>query len=78
MTEVDIRPLLDATPFEPFTISLTGRSSYDIDRPELVSFSPHGAMRLHNPDGTVKVVIAMEHIVSMTWPAASPHIRGSS
>ena len=74
MTEADIRPLLDAKPFEPFTISMTGRTVYDIDRPELVSFSPHGAMYLHNPDGTVRVALAMNHIVSITYPA-QPFIR---
>ena len=77
MTEAEIRPMLDADPFEPFTVSMTGRTSYDIDRPELVGFSPHGAMLLHHPDGSVRVVLSMDHIVSITWPAANPHIRGS-
>ena len=76
MTEADVRPLLEVKPFEPFTISLTGRLSYDIDRPELVGFSPHGAMYLHNPDGTVRVVISMDHIVSISYPAR-PFVRGS-
>lgn len=75
MTEADIRPLLDATPFEPFTITMTGKWSHDIVCPELVSFSPGGAMNLHNPDGSVQSVLSMDHIVSIIYPAAQPHIR---
>src|SRR2546421_451347 len=75
MTERDIRPLLDATPFEPFTITMTGKWSHDIVRPELVSFTPHGSMNLHNPDGSVHCVLSMDHIVSIIYPAAVPHIR---
>lgn len=77
MTEQDVRPLLEMTPFEPFTVSLTGRSTFDVDRPELVSFSPDGAlMNLHAPDGSVRVMIATHHVVSITWPA-QPVIRES-
>ncbi len=75
MTEADLRPLLDATPFEPFTITMTGKWSHDIVRPGLVSFTPGGAMNLHNPDGSAQSILSMNHIVSIIYPAAVPHIR---
>jgi hypothetical protein len=74
MTEADIRPLLDAVPFEPFTVHMTSRNSYDIDRPEMVSFSPHGGMHLHGPDGKWVATLSMDHIVRISYPA-TPYIR---
>lgn len=43
MTEATVRALLDAEPFEPFTIHRASKSSYGIARPESVSFPPSGA-----------------------------------
>jgi hypothetical protein len=75
MTEADIRPLLDANPFEPFTLHLTSRDSYDIDRPERVSFSPHGgALHLHGPDGKWQATLSLDHVVRISFPA-QPYIR---
>lgn len=44
MTEATIRALLEAEPFEPFTIHRASKSSYDIARPESVSVPPSGGM----------------------------------
>jgi len=75
MTEDDIRPLLEADPFEPFTIHLAGNWSQDIDRPELVSFSPHGgALYLYHPDGQWKAVLSLDHVTGISHPAV-PFIR---
>ena len=69
MTEADLRPLLDADPFEPFTLHLTGRTSYDIDRPERVGFSPDGGLlNIHGPDGRVTTSLALYHVVRITFP----------
>jgi hypothetical protein len=75
MSEAEFRPLLDAEPFEPFSFSLTDRSSYDIDRPERVTFSPDGGlMVLSGPDGQPQVYISLDHVVSITFPAP-PFVR---
>ncbi|MBY0512903.1 MAG: hypothetical protein K2P78_03215 [Gemmataceae bacterium] len=75
MTEADFRPLLDATPFEPLSFALTDRSTHDIDRPERVTFSPDGGLLiLTDPDGRARVYVSLDHVVSITVPAA-PFIR---
>lgn len=78
MTAIDIRPLREATPFETFALHVTGKWSHDVDRPERVSFSPHGgALYLHGPDGQVKAIVSMDRIVSISVPAR-PCIRGTT
>jgi hypothetical protein len=75
MTEDDLRPLLEAVPFEPFTIHMTGRTTYDIDRPEAVSFSPYGgALYYSRPDG-YRAILSLDHVVSISFPDR-PIIRG--
>ena len=75
MTEAVIRPLLTADPFEPFTLHMTSRNSYDIDRPEAVSFSPHGgALYVRHPDGR-QSVLSLPHIVSISFPDRPVEIR---
>ena len=76
MTEADLRPFLDAKPFEPFTVHMTSRSTYDINRPEDVTVSPGGAMELRC-GGQVWCVLSTDHITSLSFLA--PHIvRGES
>jgi hypothetical protein len=74
MTEADIRPLLDAVPFEPFTIHLTGGWTNDIDRPEEVSFSPDGSCLYIHHAGNLRSVLSLDHAVRITYPA-QPFIR---
>lgn len=60
-----IRMLLEASPFEPFTIHMAGRTSYDIPRPEGVSFSPHGgALYIHTGD-QLRCILSLDHVVSV-------------
>ena len=63
MTEATVRALLDADPFEAFTIHMAGKNSYDISRPESVRFSPHGgAVYLHDGD-QLRAILSIDHIV---------------
>jgi hypothetical protein len=74
MTSSDFQQLLDAVPFEPFTVTLTGGSTYTIDRPDTVEVTPHGAARL-NRQGALWVVISLDHVVSVTYVDV-PYLRG--
>jgi hypothetical protein len=65
-----IRQLLAADPFEPFVVSLTSRSTYTIDRPELAAITPdEGCLNLHRPDGTLTATLSIPHIVTVSFVA---------
>lgn len=72
MTEADIREFLAVVPFEPFTISMTGKSKYDVLRPEDVSFSKYGSLEVVMPNG-LRAILSTDHIVSLS-PIAVPTV----
>ena len=76
MTADDIRPFLTADPFEPFTLHMTSRSTYDVDRPELVSFSPDGGVMYVRTPAGLRAMLALGHVVSISFPPP-PVIRGA-
>jgi hypothetical protein len=62
---------LAAEPFVPFRLSLTGRSVYEVQRPEQVRLGEYVAKIGHpdagEPDGfRVRAVLALEHVVSLS------------
>jgi len=74
MTAADFQQLLDAIPFEPFTVTMPSGSSYFIDRPETVEVTPHGAAKLTRA-GHWWATLSLDHVVSITYVDA-PHVRG--
>jgi hypothetical protein len=63
----EIYALLEAKSFEPFTLTMSDRSSYDIDRPERLRIAPRGrALYIERADG-LKTILAVEHVVSITF-----------
>jgi hypothetical protein len=76
MKESEIRPFLEAEPFEPFTVHMPHGVEYDVDRPERASFSPYEAMYIYFPTGELRAVLSLDHVVGITF-AAKPVIRGS-
>jgi len=76
MTEADFRPLLDAVPFETFTVHMLGKHKHEVSRPEFVSFSSEGGrMYIHRPDGQLHSVLALEHVADIEY-ISTPIIRG--
>ena len=67
MTGPEFQRLLDAEPFEPFTVTLTGGWMQTIDRPELVIVTPDGGCaRIARPDGTWAASISLDHVTAIT------------
>ena len=70
-----VRGLLAADPFEPFTLSLTSRSTVDVTRPELAAVSADGStLALNGPDGQLWQAISLRHVTTITFPD-QPTIR---
>jgi hypothetical protein len=75
MTDAAIRALLEAEPFEPFTVHMPHGVEYDVERPERAALSPHGgALYIYNPNGEWRAVLSLDHAVGVTFPA-KPLIR---
>jgi hypothetical protein len=74
MTDDEIRVLLEADPFEPFTVHMPHGIEYDVDRPERAALSPHRALYIYRPDGEWRAVLSLDHVVCITFPA-KPLIR---
>jgi hypothetical protein len=75
VTEADFRPLLDAVPFETFTIHMNGKHQFEVSRPESVSFSPKGdCIYIHRPDGQLSCVLSMRHVADIEY-VSTPIIR---
>jgi hypothetical protein len=74
MTGSEFQRLLDADPFEPFTVALTGGATQTIDRPELVVVTPGDCARISLPDGSWAATISLDHVTSIT-PIAPVIVR---
>ncbi len=65
MTEATVRQILAMDPFEPVTLHMASRTSYDISRPESVTIpSGGGVMHIH-VGGRWIATLALHHIVSI-------------
>lgn len=73
MTDQEFQRLLDADPFEPFTVAMPHGWSHDILRPEWGKVTPFGAAEVYGPNG-LRAVISLDHVVSITY-ADTPVIR---
>ena len=73
MAAHEFQQLLDADPFEPFTIAMPHGWTHDIPRPEWAKVTPHGAAELYGPNG-LRAVISLDHVVSVNF-ADVPVIR---
>ena len=67
MTTAEFQRLLDADPFEPFTVTLSGGTTTDVTRPEWAGVTPHGSAGVRRPDGWW-CVLSLDHVVSITYP----------
>ena len=61
MTEAAVRTLLGAEPFGPFTIRMTSKSSYEVSRPESVSFPPSGEVLQSHTGGQLHAILSHDH-----------------
>ena len=75
MTDDAMRALLEADPFEPFTVHMPHGADYDVERPERAAISPHGgALYIYNAKGEWGAVLSLDHVAKITFPA-KPYIR---
>jgi hypothetical protein len=74
MTGPEFQRLLDADPFEPFTVTLTGGWTHTIDQPELVIVTPGDCARIARPNGSWAASISLDHVTSIT-PIAPAIVR---
>ena len=69
MTPDDIRPLLNARPFERFYLNVSDGSSYDVADPDQVTF-PSDTVLQYEAKGR-RTLVALAHVVSVTFPSAA-------
>ena len=65
MTEATVRNILAMEPFEPITLHMASRTSYDISRPESVTIPPGGGVLNIHVGGRWIATLALDHIVSI-------------
>lgn len=67
----DIKRLLEASPFEPFTVATSGGNEYLVATPDHADVSPTGSRLIIWFDDDTSVTLAGLHITSIQKPAIS-------
>ena len=65
-SELDrIEQYLSAEPFQPFSIEMSSRSRYRIERRDQCGFGRHGSVQLSGVAGANSAILSSDHIIQV-------------